>query len=267
MRFADRYGPWAVIAGASDGTGLAFSHEIAAEGVNCILIARRSGPLEEAAADLRAKYGVECVTASIDLAKPDASDRIIEAVGGREVGLYISNAGADPNGSHFLNKDVGTWMDLVTRNVITTMRCCHHFAPAMKARGKGGLLLVNSGACYGGGSFMACYTASKAFDLCFAESLWGELHGYGVDMCTLVMGMTDTPAFRKLLTEKGLPFPDQVASPVDVARTGLARLPHGPVHNMGLADDELGFAPNSAAQRRERVLTIDKMSVHVFGND
>ena len=267
MNFKERYGPWAVIAGASDGTGLAFSHKVASEGVNCILIARRPGPLEEAAVDIRANYGVEVVTAPIDLAKPDATEREIEAVGDREVGLYISNAGADPNGSRFLNKDVQAWTDLVTRNVLTLTQSCHHFAGPMKARGKGGLLLVNSGACYGGGSFMACYTASKAFELCFAESLWAELRPHGVEVLTLVLGMTDTPAFRKLMEEKGLPFPDNVASPTDVAEVGLARLPHGPIKNWGLEDDDPGFAPSSAAQRRERVLTIDKVSVHVFGND
>src|SRR5262249_39516664 len=129
-----------------------------------------------------------------------------------------------------------------------------------------GLLIVNSGACYGGGSFMATYSASKAFQLCFGESLWAELRPHGVDVLTLILVMTDTPAFRALLAEKGLPVPDGVAWPADVVREGLARLAHGPVHNWAQADDAAGYATNSAAARRERVLMVDSLSKGVFGD-
>ena len=81
---------------------------------------------------------------------------------------------------------------------------------------------------------------------------------------TLVLGMTDTPALRTLLAENHLPVPDNIASPEAVARVGLARLPHGPVHNWGLEDDQCGFAPMSAGVRRARVLAIDESSKRVF---
>ncbi len=267
MDFAERYGPWAVIAGASEGTGRAFAHRVAALGLPSILVARRAEPLAVVAEEIRQAHGLECVTATVDLARADATDRIAEAVGEREVGLFISNAGADPNGARFLDRDVSVWTDLVQRNVMTTMRNCHYFAGPMKARGRGGILLVNSGACYGGASFMSCYSSSKAFDLCFGEAIWAELKPHGVHVLDLILGMTDTPAFRKLLAEKGLPVPDNIASPDDVARVGLERLPFGPVHNWGLADDDPGYAITSAAERRARVEMIDKASVHVFGTD
>jgi uncharacterized protein len=265
MAFVDRYGPWAVIAGASEGTGSAFARKVAESGVNCVLIARREAPLAALADELRGAHRVDCVIASIDLAATDACERIVAAVGSREIGLFISNAGADTNGSRFLDRDISAWVELVQCNVMATMRCCHHFAAPMRARGKGGLLLVNSGACYGGASSMAAYSASKAFTLCLGEALWAELRPHGIDVLNLVLGRTDTPAFRKLLAEKGMPVPDNIASPEDVAQIGLARLPHGPVHNFGLADDVAGFAPNSAAARRERILMIDNMSKQVFG--
>lgn len=135
----------------------------------------------------------------------------------------------------------------------------------MRARGKGGLLLVSSGAGYGGGSFMAVYAGTKAFQLCFGEGLWAELRPQGVDVLTLVLNQTDTPAFRKLLEEKGLPVPPNLASPDEVAAEGLARLAHGPVHNHGQDDASPGHAPNSPAARRERVVMIDQMSRRVFG--
>jgi len=265
MDFAERYGPWAVIAGASEGTGRAFARKLAARGINCVLIARRPGPLAALAEEIRLESRVECITAAVDLAAPDAFDNIARAAGGREVGLFVSNAGADPNGALFLDRDFASWMALVQRNVVTMMRCCHHFAGPMRARGKGGLLLVNSGACYGGSTFMATYSASKAFTLCFAEGLWAELRQHGVDVLTLIMHVTDTPALRALLAQKGLPVPPSIASSEEVAEIGLARLPYGPVHNWGLEDEVSGWALLSASGRRARVLAVERASSHVFG--
>jgi len=264
MNFAEQYGPWAVVAGASEGTGREFARRIAANGVPCVLLARRAEPLAALAQEIRAESGVECVTASVDLAAPDAPGQIAAAVGSREVGLFVSNAGADTNGSFFLDRDLKSWIELAQRNSMTTMACCYHFAAPMRTRGKGGLLLVNSGACYGGASSMAVYSASKAFTLCLGEGLWAELRPHGVNVLNLVLGRTDTPAFRALLAEKGMPVPENIASAEDVARVGLERLAHGPVHNWGQADDAVGFATNSAAMRRERILMLDKISNQIF---
>src|SRR5262249_3371366 len=158
-----------------------------AEGVNCILVARRSGPLESLADELRGGYGIECVTAAIDLAAEDATDRIEQAAADREVGLFISNAGADSIGSMFLDGAIGDWDALVMGNVMTIMRSCHRFAKPMCARRRGGIIIVGSGACYGGLVGISVYSATKAFDLCFGEGLWAELRPHGVDVLSLIL--------------------------------------------------------------------------------
>jgi uncharacterized protein len=265
MSFQDRYGPWALILGASEGTGRAFARKIAANGVPCILVARREKPLTELALEIRAESGIECLTATVDLAAPNAFDRILAAIGTHEVGLFVSNAGADSNGAYFLDRDMPVWLDQIQRNVVTMARCCHYFGGLMRGRRKGGLLLVNSGACYGGSSFMAIYSATKAFTLCFAESLWAELRRDGVDVLTLVMSVTDTPALRELLARNHLPLPSMAAAAEAVAEVGLERLPHGPVHNWGFDDDAAAFALLSAADRRKRVLAVEASSAKVFG--
>jgi short-subunit dehydrogenase len=265
MSIAQKYGPWAVIAGASEGTGAAFARLLAAEGVPSVLIARREAPLAALADGIRADTGVECVTAAVDLTAPDALDRIIAAVGDREVGLFVANAGADDNGAYFLDAGIAAWTGQIQRNVMIMTQASYHFGSAMRERGKGGLLLVNSGACYGGSSHMAVYTATKAFMLCFAEGLWAELRDKGVDVLTLVLGRTDTAAFRKLLAEKGQPVPEGIATAEAVAEAGLARLPHGPIHNFGSPDDAGGFGYASPDDRRQRVLAIEAASRAVFG--
>jgi uncharacterized protein len=259
--FAARYGPWAVVAGASEGVGLELARKVAANGVRCILIARREGPLAEVAERIRSVSGVECIPASIDLAAPDAFDRVLAAVGSREVGLYVGNAGADPHASHFLDRKVETWGELVARNVSTTLACCHHFGGLMREGRRGGLLLVSSGAAWSGAPFMAVYSASKAFELRFAESLWAELRPFGVDVLSLVLGTTDTPALRKLLAEKGRPLPSGMASSARVAEVGLERLPHGPIYAW------VPLAGLHARWSRLRVRATTAASRKVFGAD
>jgi short-subunit dehydrogenase len=262
----DRYGPWAVIAGASEGTGQAIARHLASEGIHCVLIARRAEPLETLAADLRAEFGIETVTAAVDLSLADACDRVAEAVGAREIGLYVSNAGADPQGSHFLDAPIDDWVGQIQRGVITMMRSCHRFGTAMRTRGRGGLLLIGSGGCYGGGAYMSVYSGLKAFGLNFAEGLWAELAPHGVDVLFMALSTTDTPALRNLLAAKGLPLIQGLADPAEVAAHALARLPHGPIANWGQDDDEPGMSPVSAAVRRQRVLAIGESTKRIFGN-
>ena len=259
MEFVEKYGPWALITGASEGTGAAFAHLLADAGLNLILIARREKPLAELAEQIGRK-NVKCITAQVDLAAPDASARVVAVAEGHEIGLFIANAGADTVGSVFLDRDVAKWDELVNLNVVTTMRNCHFFGRAMRERKRGGIILVGSGACYGGLSGLAVYTSVKAFDLCLGEALWAELRHHGVDVLSLILGRTDTPAHRRAMEHNGIPVPDDLAKPEDVAKIGLAQLPHGPVYNWGQTNDVAGYAPNSPDTRRARIIAIEEIS-------
>ena len=106
---------------------------------------------------------------------------------------------------------------------------------------------------------MAAYSGAKAFDLCFTESLWAELKPRGVDVLHLVLTITDTPALRQLLQDKGQPLPSRVATPEKVAAVGLAHLGRGPHYNWGQL---LGFR---AGWRRLRVGLVAAYSRKIFG--
>ena len=259
MKFAEKYGPWALIAGASDGVGLAFARRLAREGLNLILVARNQAKLDVAADELRG-LGAECVTVSADLSLPGGADKAIAAAGDREVGLIVSNAGADSINSQFLDADVAAWEGLATMTIQTKMRLSHHFGRAMRARGRGGIILINSGACYSGMFGLATYCGSKGFVLNFSEGLWAELRHHGVDVLTMVLGQTDTPSYRATLAKSGQPLPDSWANPDDSAETALTQLPHGPICNFGQPNDVAGIAPNSPDDRRKRIVMIEQMT-------
>jgi short-subunit dehydrogenase len=114
---------------------------------------------------------------------------------------------------------------MVRRNCNAVLGAAHHFGGRMAERGRGGIVLVTSGAAWAGGAYLVTYGASKAFDLVLGEALWAELRPRGVDVLSMVLGPTDTPAFRRVL--HGRDF-DGVADPEDVARDMLDNIAEGP---------------------------------------
>ena len=219
MSFDERYGPWALIAGASEGVGAEAARMLGERGVNVVLVSRRQELLDAVAKTVPAQTR----TLALDLSRADAAKVLAEATADLEVGLLIYNAGA-VNPAPFLDHPVEKWLDVVTRNVSVVQQCAHHFGGPMVERGHGGIVLVSSNAAWSGAAQQATYGASKRFDLIFAESLWAELSPKGVDVLAMVLGATDTPAFRELLDGKVVPMD----SSDYVAREMLDNLANGP---------------------------------------
>lgn len=221
------YGPWAVVAGGSEGVGAAFAHQLADAGINLVLIARKPAPLQETAEQVRAK-GVEVRTLELDLLDPGALAAVREATDGLEVGLLVFNAGANSYGHEFVTGDLDGVQGVIDLNITAQLRLTHHFGALMKERRRGGILLVGSLAGYLGQAHMSIYSAAKAFSRIFAEGLWLELGEYDVQVLELVLGVTRTPAMVRAGLDFTLPGL-RVAEPDDVAREGLAHLHEGPV--------------------------------------
>ncbi|KRB79989.1 short-chain dehydrogenase [Nocardioides sp. Root190] len=222
------YGPWAVIAGGSEGVGAEFARELAGAGINLVLVARKPGPLEETAATVRA-LGVEVRTVAADLTDPAAIASITTATADVEVGLLVYNAGANSYGRRFTDGELPGFQSVIDLNITAMLGLTHHYAGPMKARGRGGILLVGSLAGYVGTSTEGIYGGVKAFGRIFAEGLWAELREYDVHVLELVLGVTRTPAMERAGLNFDVPGM-HVSEPADVAREGLAALPDGPVH-------------------------------------
>jgi short-subunit dehydrogenase len=253
---ASKYGPWGIVAGGSDGVGVSFAHAMAARGINVVLVARRAAVLEAAAADIRARHGVEVRAVALDLSVPGALAALERASGDLEVGLFVYNAGGDDRGVPFLDNDLDTHLALVHRNCDSVLEAAYRFGAPMVARGRGGVVLVTSGAAWAGGATLATYGATKAFDLILAESLWAEWRARGVDVLGLVLGRTDTPALRRFLDARGASH-DGLADPDDVARDALDHLADGPTWIFG-SPDPTGGSPFGAMGRREAVLAMSR---------
>ena len=223
----NHYGPWAVIAGGSEGVGSAFADALAQAGLNMVLIARKPGPLEETATKVRA-HGVQVRTLSLDLLLPDAIEQIRQATDDLEVGLLIFNAGANSYGHEFVTSELDKVQGVIDLNITRQLELAHHFGAKMKDRGRGGIILLGSLAGYLGSEHQSIYGAAKAFSRVFAEGLWLELKPCGVHVVELVLGVTRTPAMERAGLRFDIPGLN-VAEPEDVAREGLEHLEDGPV--------------------------------------
>lgn len=252
----EKYGPWGIVAGGSDGTGVAFAREMASRGLDVVLVARRAHVMEASADDIRARYDVQVRTVVLDLSTPGALTELSEATGDLSIGLFVYNAGSDDGAAEFLAKDLQAHLRTVQRNCAGVMEAAHRFGAPMVARGRGALILVTSGAAWAGGAGLAAYGATKAFDLILAEALWAEWRGRGVDVLALVLGSTDTPSLRRKLDAAGRPHGD-LADPTDVAREALDHLTDGPTWIYGSADPD-GGSPFGSLSRRDAVLAMSR---------
>jgi short-subunit dehydrogenase len=262
MLTAKQYGPWAVIAGASEGMGIAFAQTVAKAGINVVMIARKKELLAKTAADVRAATGAEVRTLALDLTDLDMLDRIREVTDDVDVGLLIYNAGSGDNMGFFLEAPIESSLKVMRLNPIGQVLLSHHFGKKMAARGRGGIILMGSVAGTAGAASAVTYSASKAFTQNFAEGLWAEMKPRGIDVVCVAVGATNTPARAKLkLNDK----PGSIVSEPDaLAQESLEALTDGPVFVPKHLVEE--FRVYSSLPRREaaEAKTAKMLGVHRY---
>lgn len=221
--FVSRYGPWAVVAGASEGLGAAFAQVLAERGLNLVLMARRTELLDGLKKSLVEGKGVEVRTIACDLARPDLADVVSEATRGLEIGAAIYNAAYAPVGK-VLERSAEDLLRIVDVNVRGPLLFTRTLAPPMVARGRGGIVLMSSMAGFQGTPRIATYAATKAFNTIFGEGLWAELASDGVDVVVSCAGAVRTPGYNKTATKDAPGTLDALV----VAQRTLDALGHGP---------------------------------------
>lgn len=195
MTFSERYGPWAIIVGASEGIGAAWAHALARRGLNVVLVARREQALKEVAEAIKKAHGVQVATVVADAASPDLMTAI-EAVD-HDIGLYVHNAAYSPGGD-FLKRQVADQLKAVDVNVRAPVLLSHFFGQKFVARGRGGIVLMSSLTALQGTPNIATYGATKSFNLALGEALHSELKPLGVDVLVCCAGATLTRPYLEV---------------------------------------------------------------------
>jgi short-subunit dehydrogenase len=253
-----RYGPWAVIAGGSEGIGVCIAAELAKAGINLVLVARKPEPLEALAAELRAGNGVEVRTLALDLTDAEMLAKVRAATDDIDVGLLVYNAGASHRTGPYLDWPLEDVIKVIRLNVDGQALFAHHFGNRMAARGRGGIVLIGSMAGNAGSPSVVAYAGAKAFSQIFAEGLWWELGQKGVEVLQVVVGPTATPAMARM----GITYHEgEAVRSEDVARHTLENIANGPVFVM--PELRAGFEQLTITDRRAAALMN---AAYVMGN-
>ncbi len=220
-KFARRFGPWAVVTGASSGIGREFAEQLAAVKINLILVSRRLEKLDQIGAELASKYQIETRSAALDLSTADFLPGLIAATKEFDVGLIVSNAGADHMGA-LLKVPLEDLRAMQRLNAASHLDIAHYFGSHFfQTRNSAGLLFVSSTASLQATPLLANYAGAKAYVRTLAQALNYEVKGTGVHSCALIAGPTSTPAFhnRTDIDLNSMPMPPMKVQPV--VRAGL----------------------------------------------
>lgn len=183
MNYKNRYGPWAVVTGASSGIGQACARELAAAGLNLVLVARREAELTALATEL----GGERRVIATDLATTAGLAQVEAATKDLDVGLLVAAAGFGASGD-FLAGDPAAEVAMLDVNCRATLLHSLHFGRRFAARGRGGLVLFGSLVGFQGAPSAAHYAATKAYVQTLGEGLHVELASRGVDVLVAAPG-------------------------------------------------------------------------------
>ncbi len=222
MALVDRYGDWALVAGASEGLGEAWARGLAAAGFNVVLVARRRDALEQVAHGIREDLAVETRIEVLDLGTPALAGRLAALDDELRIGISVYNAAYAPIGA-FLDLTLEDKLTVVDVNVRGPLIWSDVLGRRLVERGRGALVLVSSIAGFHGTALVATYAASKAFDTMLGEGLWEELGRHGVDVMVCAAGSTLTPKFKEATPADKLAG-SPAMEPEDVVREALEAL-------------------------------------------
>lgn len=188
---ADKYGPWALVTGASSGIGAEFARRIAADGVNLVIAARRRYRLEALADELRTTHGVSVRPVEADLTTEDGIDAVDKAVADIDLAIVVNNAGSASPGA-FLKTELDAQLQTIRLNVTAPVELAHRFGDRLRNRGRGAMIFTGSTSAYAGVATLANYAATKAYIGTFAEGLYQEWQKHDVDVLVVHPGPTRT---------------------------------------------------------------------------
>ncbi|MBD3190824.1 MAG: SDR family NAD(P)-dependent oxidoreductase [Candidatus Heimdallarchaeota archaeon] len=265
--FRDKFGPWALIAGASEGMGAAFAKEAARKGLDVILVARREKLLEKLAAEISSRFNVRTRIIPLDLTSPDLLPKIAEKTDNLEIGLLIYNAALSPIGP-FLNTSLKNHQKVIDLNCRGPMTLSYYFGEKMKERGEGGIVLMASLAGLQGSPLHAHYSATKAYNINLAESLWYELGKHGVKVITCAAGAIATPNYLASKPKNNGLFSPKVMTPDTVAEKALKRLTkNNPFYIPGCVNKLYHFFMRKFLSRKGAVKLMGNVAEDMYGKE
>ncbi len=185
--------PLALVTGASGGIGADLARELARDGYDLVLVARREAPMLALAEEL-AVCGAQVTVFAANLGVIGAVPRLMDELvrrGLADLGVLVNNAGFGDY-TTFVQAEPTKLVEMIQLNVAVLTELTRAFLPGMVTRGEGRVLLLGATAGFAPGPGAAVYHATKAYVLSLGEALDHELRGTGVRVTTVCPGRTQT---------------------------------------------------------------------------
>lgn len=181
LAFQKKYGPWAMVTGASDGIGRAMAIEIANMGLNLIIVARNHERLEALGNEIQKEYKVTVKVIAIDLSIINSVKNLNSQIEEYEIGLFAAIAGFGTSG-YFFKANINEELNMIDVNCRSVVEQTYYFANKFVSNKRGGIILMGSLVGFQGVPFASNYSATKSFIQNFAEGIYFELKPFGVDV-------------------------------------------------------------------------------------
>ena len=267
--FRQSYGPWALVAGASEGLGAAYAKALAKRGLDLILVARRLELLQELAVRLNGQFGISVRTLALDLSQPLAAAQIVQESKSVEIGLLVYNAAFSAVGP-FFEHSLDDHLREVDTNIRTPLGLVHSLGQRMLAAGHGGIILMASLSAFQGSAYISTYGATKAFNIVLAEGLWEEWRRSGVDVLACIAGAIRTPNYLASSPRHSGAIADATLEPELVVAKALAALGHQPTVIPGRLNSLSSFVMRRVLSRKAAIRLMGNvlrgMYVHTESN-
>ena len=183
-----------LITGASSGIGAASARAFAGEGAHLILAARRGERIRAAAEQLRAEFGIDTLSLTLDVRDQAAVARVLGGLPERwaPVDILLNNAGLSRGLDKLHEGLISDWDEMIDTNFKGLLYVTRAVLPGMVARGRGHV--INTGSIaghepYPGGNV---YCASKAAVAMLNKTLRLDLLGTGIRVTGVEPGLVET---------------------------------------------------------------------------
>ena len=219
MSFKEKYGPWAIVTGASSGLGVEYALQLAEKSLNLVLVARREEMLVDLAEKIQKEYPVEVKIVVLDLAKLGFYEELSNQIDGLDIGLVVNNAGVNCEG-HFYRGDLDRNIQMLRLNTEAPFIIAYEMGKKLIERKKGGIIFTASSSSFQATPYLSHYGATKAYLLSLAESMNFEFKDKGVDVIALCPGLTESEMSTGM---KGNPILMKAAPVVKLAIDNLGK--------------------------------------------
>jgi uncharacterized protein len=260
--FAGQYGPWALVAGASEGIGGAWADYAASQGLSVVIVARDPEKLEKKRQELVTRFGVEVLAISQELGTTDAAENIIAAVGDREIGFLVYNAALATVGGFWAN-NLEFERQRINVNCVSPFGLTYHYGKLMKERRRGGIVIMASGTGLIGSPYYTHYGATKAYDIILAEGLWYELKPDNVHVLACMAGLTSSPGTTDAL-DVARARGDLINTPEENVEEAVLYLGKRPSMQVGAPNRRMMFVVTRLLPRPLGVREIGKHALNNF---